>query len=144
MLVPYKCKYFKIYELVPPALYSATSEDVLWSQFDDRLLKTIDAIRAKYGPIIVNNWKSGGQLQNSGLRLSDTTTGVKFSQHKLGRAVDLHSTTKTPDQIRKDIVANPWSEEFKYITCIEDNVNWVHLDVRNHDKLHKGLLIVLP
>lgn len=144
MLVPYRCKYFKIYELIPPELYNATLEDILWSQFDDRLLKTIDLMRQKYGMTIINNWKTGGQLKNSGLRLPDSEAGVKFSQHKLGRAADLHISSKTPDQIRQDILANPWAEEFKYITCIEDNVNWVHIDVRNHDKIQKGILIVLP
>lgn len=144
MLSSYKCQYFKIYELVPKIYFEEDPEAMLWLQFDDRLLRTLDMIRKKYGPIIVNNWKRGGPFQYRGLRPPDCSAGVKYSQHKHGRACDFHSPSIEVEELRQEIIKNPWNEEFKYITCIEDKVNWVHIDVRNHDKVKSGLLIVNP
>ena len=44
----YKCKYFKIKELVHPS-FLGTNEVILWRLFDERLLKMADKIREKYG-----------------------------------------------------------------------------------------------
>ena len=35
-------------------------------------------------------------------------------------------------------------EDFKYITCIEDKVSWLHFDVRNWNKKEDGILVVNP
>ena len=50
----YRCKYFKIEELVHPNLLKTIPEDILWSMFDDRLLKVADRYRENYGPIFIN------------------------------------------------------------------------------------------
>ena len=82
----YKCKYFKISELVAPALVKALPENTLWALFDERLLRMADAIREKYGPCTVN----GGGLTDCGLRDPQSATGAKYSMHKIGRALDMH------------------------------------------------------
>ncbi|HBC3824791.1 TPA: hypothetical protein NJ423_003404 [Vibrio parahaemolyticus] len=40
----YKCQHFKIQELVTPQMYSTWGVRC-WSLFDDRLLRTLDALR---------------------------------------------------------------------------------------------------
>ena len=82
----YRCKYFKIEELVHPNLLKTIPEDILWSIFDDRLLRVADRYRENYGPIFIN----GRGLVDCGLREIDSKTGAKYSAHKFGRALDLH------------------------------------------------------
>ncbi len=136
-------KYFKIQEVVSPYVYNTvTNKDQLWWLFDDRLLKTADMLRDKYGPIIINNWAQG--LKYSGFREESSTIGAKMSQHKHGRAFDLHPTKVTAEKMREDLLADPWAEEFQYITCIEINVSWFHMDVRNWNKKQDGVFIVKP
>jgi len=50
----YKCDHFKIQELVSPGVYKDRG-DKAWELLDDRLLMTLDKLRERYGPIIVNN-----------------------------------------------------------------------------------------
>lgn len=139
----YKCKYFGLKELFPPIIYnSIENKEILWWMMDDRLLKTLDMLRDKYGPLLCNNWNQG--LRNRGFREPDSSTGAKYSQHKLGRAADLTPYKTTVDQMRNDLLANPFAEEFKYITCVELDVSWLHIDVRNWDKEKYGIFTVKP
>lgn len=139
----YKCKYFDLKELFPPFIYNNTAnKEVLWWLMDSRILITIDMLRDKYGPILCNNWEQG--LRERGFRDPSTLTGAKYSQHKHGRAVDLSFYKTTVDAVRNDILNNPFAEEFKYITCVEIDVTWLHIDVRNWDKTNDGILKVKP
>ena len=85
-MAQYKCKYFTIQELVNPTLLAKIGEETAWKMFDDRLLRLADKIREKYGPCTVN----AGGLVDCGLRDIKSTTGAKYSAHKLGRALDIH------------------------------------------------------
>lgn len=139
----YLPKYFTIKELVSPIVYNGTSEnekEKLWWLFDERVLKTADMLRDKYGPIVCNDWNNA--LRYCGFREEDTSVGRTFSQHKYGRALDLHPKKTTAEKIRQDILADPWAEEFKYITCLEVKVSWLHFDVRNWNKEKNGIFLV--
>lgn len=143
MFIP---KYFELYELVPPNTYwKYHLEPVkLWGIFDDRLLRTIERLRVRYGKMVMNTWYWGGHHKERGWRHENTLTGALFSQHKNGRAGDLVPTEVSPDQIRRDILADPWHPDFKYITCLEMNIPWLHIDLRNHNKGGSGILLVYP
>lgn len=138
----YKCKYFKIIELVPPALSKSVTENTLWIMFDDRLLRCADLIREKYGPCTVNV----GALTDCGLRDPQSATGAKYSMHKIGRALDLHilsveqCAAKITDaatrkkykiteynRIRSELMAD------SRFACLnfETNINWLHVDTGN-------------
>ena len=55
----YKCKNFKIFELVPPEIMTLP-EDYLWELFDENLLRVIDRLREDLKrPITINTWKNG-------------------------------------------------------------------------------------
>ena len=124
----YRPKWFSLYELVPKALYESVDHGKLWGFFDDRVLRASDIIRDLYGPMEVNNWYGGGIRQYSGYRPTDCEEGADFSQHKFGRAVDLHLVLR-PEKvieiryriIHKEICAG-------LITRIEENVPWLHID----------------
>lgn len=139
----YKCKYFKISELVAPALVKALPENTLWALFDERLLRMADAIREKYGPCTVN----GGGLTDCGLRDPQSATGAKYSMHKIGRALDMHirsielqwsgnrsGKAAAYNRVREQLLADP---VFNCL-CFEQNskecpngINWLHIDTGN-------------
>ena len=82
----YKCKYFKITELVNPTLLKQIGENIAWTIFDETLLRAADAIREKYGAMTENT----SDLTDCGLRDPQSKTGAKYSMHKIGRALDGH------------------------------------------------------
>lgn len=138
----YKCKHFKIYELVPPSLYNKFGEKC-WQLFDERLLMTLDAMRERFGSCTINDWKWGGIFSHSGLR-DETFYGTveKYltsrSQHKYGRAADCKFKDYTAQEVRAIILQE--KEKFPYISFIETGplkggkpMTWVHIDVRNSD-----------
>ena len=132
-------KYFKPYELIPKATYELLKNKpwIIWQLFDFRVLYVGDAIRKRYGKMIANTWYWGGRHQYRGWRPAKCKIGATYSQHRFGRALDLDPQEVTAEEIRQDIKKG---ENFRYISCIEDGVPWLHFDVRNY----KGLLIVRP
>ncbi len=133
----YQPKYFELYELLSEPDYQLHGHRtaVCWGLFDERLLKTLDLLRLKYGPMTMNNWYWGGSLNWRGFRGSGCTVGTDLSQHRFGRGADSHSKRVSAKEIREDIKENRYPETFQYITCIEDDVFWLHFDVRNTKQL---------
>lgn len=142
-MTQYRCKYFKIKELVNPS-FLGTNESILWRLFDERLLKNADKIREKYGACTVN----ADGLTDCGLRKMDSKTGATFSAHKFGRALDLHIRTieqaaakikdpverkkfkiKEYNRIREQLMVN---HEFDCLS-FEHNISWLHIAVENRD-----------
>lgn len=143
----YICRHFQIQELVSPRWHQAARNagklDLLWQALDARVLRAVDLLRERFGPLIVNNWAIGGPRGESGLRESDSATGALISPHKFGRAVDFVSRTVTPDEIYQDMVrcgglepgfrsradarASPWAG----VARIEyaPGMTWTHIDV---------------
>lgn len=125
----YKCKYFAIKELVHPKNLKI-SEDILWLLLDERVLKLADKIREKYGACYINT----SQLKECGLRDINSTTGAKYSQHKFGRALDLHimaiekknlthdQKTKEYNKVRQELIKDKEFDELNF----ENNIYWLH------------------
>ena len=123
----YKCRYFDIQELVSPDCYSDRG-DKAWELLDVSMLMGIDQLRDEYGPMIVNDWSTGGRRKHSGLRQADSPFFSPYSQHSFGRAVDCFFLDTTVSKVRKDILEN----NGRFGICgIELNVNWLHVDWRN-------------
>lgn len=139
-------EYFFLDEFIPPEIYSVRGAKSI-SLMDNRIIEGISLLRKYAGvPFVVNNWASGGNRDESGLRLPNTRTGAKWSQHKYGRAVDIVPKGMTVRQLFAILKAH--EDEFvskKLITTVE-NVNhtltWLHVDCR-YTGLNE-LLIVDP
>ena len=131
-----KAKYFKIYELVPPKVWTARGEKA-WQLLDPQLIKIIDALREEFGRATINSYKWGGDRQWSGLRTPDSPYYSKYSQHTFGRAADIIFNDISAADVRKAILAKPdkWLEISPCIT-LEDDVSWVHVDTRNREGLN--------
>ena len=130
----YKCKYFSLKELLPKRFYEENYPhygDKLWLIFDRRGLETIDSLRETYGKMFVNNWPWGGPLQYCGYRPPDCDVGSWLSQHRFGRAFDLHPLEASVEEIRNDILSGKWP----LIRGLELYVSWLHIDFRNASKL---------
>jgi hypothetical protein len=135
----YRCQHFDVRELVPEETYRVMGYKAWWL-LDTRLLITLDALRERFGPVIVNTWWSlrlvdaYGHRNQSGFRTrGHYSSMVKFlrshSQHKYGRAVDCLFADVSVGGVREFIVANP--DVFPLITAVEKDVPWLHIDVRN-------------
>lgn len=133
-------KYFIMEELLPQEICNPQNTN-LWFLLDSRILLTADMLRGRYGPIRVNTWHWQGTSQYRGYRPYDCQVGSHNSQHKFGRALDLIPLQADVEEIRQEIIDDPFREEFKYITAIEKDVSWLHIDCRNYDKDRNGLLI---
>ena len=132
-------KYFDIRELVSKAVYVKFGEGA-WRLFDTRLLETLLALRVDIlkVPLVCNNWKSGGSLQQRGFRentsaiVSDKTKENKMylSAHTVGQAVDLSSSKMTADIMRNLIVQMKNKLPHKVrIEKAENAPTWLHIDV---------------
>lgn len=130
MYIPEK---FALYELLPKNFYNANIDhygDRLWLMFDNRLLWTYGQLRKRYGRIIMNDWFWGGDNQCRGWRPSHCTVGAQLSQHKFGRAGD-GIFVLPAEEIRQNIMRHQNDDDFKYISAIEKDVTWLHVDCRN-------------
>lgn len=131
-----KCKWFKLYELLPPEIYDESIEDELWCLIDDNLKETIDYIREHIvkAPLVCNTWHSGGDRVASGYRDKNSPVGAKYSQHKEGRAADLICSKYTAEQMRQMILSSQY--DLPHYIRMEDGVNWLHVDTKPRD--YKG------
>jgi len=107
--IPY---HYKIEELVYIDFYKKFKANCIW-WFDPYLLWSLDAIwvyiSIKYNktPIItINDYIFGGNNQYRGLRPFDCSVGVKYSQHKFGKASDFSEKEISPKEIYEEIIEN--------------------------------------
>lgn len=128
-----KAEHFKIYELVPPSVYEKYGERAWWF-IDESLIALIDAMREQFGSATINDYKWGGKYSQSGFRTAESQYYNPFSQHAMGRAVDLKFRDYTANEVRAAMLINPekWLKICPSIT-LEEDVSWVHVDVRNGD-----------
>ena len=128
-MTQYKCKHFKIQELVSKRVYKDRG-DKAWELLDARALETLDVLREHLDvSLTVNNWLWEGPRQFSGLRTYGTKYYSKYSQHSFGRAFDVVSNHITAEDMRQEILNN--QEVFPHVGAIELGVSWLHFDVRN-------------
>ena len=130
-------KYFDLREVVSKKVYDRYGQQA-WQFFDPRLLAVVVWLRKNMGiPLVCNNWANGGSLSQRGFRanldqiVADKTKQGKLycSAHCLGKGIDLSSGRASASAIRQWIRANIAS--CPYPIRLEDDVNWVHIDVMN-------------
>lgn len=128
-------------EYIPKDLYLRWEKKphILIGLLDKRLITADQMLRDEFGKVTINNWWAGGDRQWSGLRTPDSPYYSPTSQHSFGRASDKLFGSIPANEIRAYIQAN-WAR--LGITCIEEDVGWVHSDVRWN--MGSGLLKVKP
>lgn len=133
MTPAYTPRFFTLEEFLPPTIHAdLAAADALWKGWlllDERIVRTADQLREKFGAITINNWHTGGDRVASGLRVPGSPHYKPYSQHSFGRAIDCVSRSLSGEDMRKYIIAN--RDEFPFITTLERDVSWLHCDVRN-------------
>lgn len=148
--------YFSLEEIFSEEfLYLNGKHENLWRLMDERLLWTADQLRELYGATVINDYKWRGWNQLRGYRgvvdLLDkrhviltgqirAITSTFTSQHCFGRALDLTFKKHRAADVRMEIIKDLDRPAFKYITAVEMDVDWLHIDVRNWDRKEKGIL----
>lgn len=133
MNLAYESRHFGLDEYLPEPVFLQLAKDNMlwkgWLMLDERLLRTDDALRDKFGALTINDWHRGGHRVASGLRIPGQAEYKPTSQHSFGRASDKISASLSADDMRKYILAHP--DDFPLLTAMEQGVNWLHTDVRN-------------
>ncbi|HRG27376.1 MAG TPA: hypothetical protein PLJ00_05775 [Chitinophagales bacterium] len=132
---------FYLDEFVPKGIYDEFGFKSIIFVSQARIDRA-EAMRAIHGPIIINNWATGGPLQDSGYRAPNSKTGAFYSQHKLNDADDYHfvkfnklskeAREEAYRKLRQEIIDSPELYLGMGITTIEDGTwSWLHCDGRN-------------
>lgn len=125
---------FYLDEFIDPSTYAARGDKSI-VLMDHRIIIFAQWLRETLGkPITINNWATGGQYRESGLRVFNTTTGAKWSQHKFGRAIDIKCAGATPKQVLSVIKEyENYLIQRQICTTIENTSftpTWLHCDCR--------------
>ncbi len=125
-------KYFNIKELVCNHIYDRFGEQA-WMFLSTQLLHTILVLRTQIInlPMIVNttSMKQRGMRCNM-CELVKSKNSVYVSAHLTGNGVDFTCSTKSAEEIRNLIKNN--RDKLPYPIRLEEDVNWIHLDVYNN------------
>ena len=154
-------KYFTIEELFSPETIKENTQNGIinqniWRLFDYSTLLTIDRLRIRFGPTVVNDYIWGGANQYRGFRsfisLVDKNNLENYkqvkcvdwtsftSQHCFGRAIDSKFNKISAEEVREDIKNNPNDATYEFITAVENNVSWLHFDTRSWNKEVNGIM----
>jgi len=131
----YKCKYFKIEELVSPELYNSLGEQKCWELLPEIVKQQLDAIRDEFYiyssmGIIINNWANGGQYKYSGVRPVDCNIGAANSFHKKWIAFDLKaSQIQNTDKLQEFMRIMAKSFNIARVEKFEHTPSWVHIEI---------------
>lgn len=143
----YKCKHFRIEELVCNHVLQSYSENQAWSFLDEDLKKTIDIIREILNvPLTVNQPKL--QVYQRGLRchscnLVKSNNTPYVTTHLQGKAADLvlpancgmtAEDARHKIQIHADLL--PCDIRFEHRQNGKP-ISWIHVDVRGNEKGEK-------
>jgi len=128
-------------EYIPENLYKRLQKKphILIGLLDRRLIMADQMLRDQFGPVTINNWWDNGERNWSGIRTVESPYYSETSQHTWGRASDKIFKDATEQEVREYIKG--MYEELG-ITCIEENVSWIHSDTRWTQMT--DLLIVYP
>lgn len=126
-------EHFEIEEFVPAALYKLFRAKSAW-YIDPRLPEVAELVRECVGrPVTINNWHRGGKYQFRGFRPRSCSEGAEYSQHRLGRAIDVSVAGLAPRLVLEKIMAREADFIALGVNTLENpdfTPTWLHLDLR--------------
>jgi len=128
---------FRIEELVSKDIFAARG-DKSWELFTPQIIETLDELRELFDSIMtINNWLWNGNFQYRGFRPVSYYAGrSSLSQHIRGDALDFDVKGLSAKQARSKIISWKKSGKLKYLTGMELETNWVHIDCRQSERLN--------
>ena len=132
-------KHFTVEEFVNPEAFKEHGDDSI-DLIDHKLIDIAEFIRNDLGkPVTINNWHTGGQYHESGLRDANTKTGSKKSAHKLGKAIDVKVAGMGGSEWYAYVIKNSKALYNLGLRRIEDKklaTTWCHMDTKEHGIPH--------
>ena len=134
----YRPANFPLKELVDPS-FLKLPEDQVWDMLDEQALRALQALRERFGRIVVNGVYKGHTFTESGLRTKTTKTGAKTSQHKLGKAFDLKFLDTDEIKVYDFLINSPEKAYAMGIRRLENieftgragDAGWLHFDTKD-------------
>jgi hypothetical protein len=128
-------KNFVLQEFINPDTYKAKGEQSLYL-IDKKLIDIAQFLRDDIGkPVTINDWHTGGDFKESGLRDVNTSTGSPRSMHKSGKAIDVKVKGMTGEQWYQYVKKNAKKLYELGLRRIEDRkiaTSWCHMDTKDH------------
>jgi len=151
-------KHFVMQEFLPPIQYKnimklSTDEmrlKAFYKLIDRRIIDLAEYYRQFFGrAIIVNNWHSGGTYTLRGWRPRNSKIGAVNSMHKLGKAFDCDVQGWTAEEVRDRIVEQSEGKFQKQfydagLRRLEDDVSWVHSDIKEVENYKDKIYLFKP
>ncbi len=137
-------EHFLVQEFLTPNQYKAFSKNPTKEAFYKLIHPSVVELAEFYrdffdAPVIINNWHVGGTYTLRGLRPKNCDIGAKFSMHKVGKAFDCDIKGLTAEQVRDIIESNQELFYKKGLRRIENNVSWLHSDIKETNLTNKIL-----
>lgn len=127
--------HFTLEEFINPADFEQHKEESI-NLIDKKLIDIAEFIRTDTGkPVTINNWHTGGQYKESGLREKNTTTGAPKSAHKIGKAIDVKVAGFGGKEWYEYVKKNAKKLYQLGARRIEDKslaTTWLHIDTKEH------------
>jgi hypothetical protein len=112
---------------------------------DSKIIVVAQWLRDTLGKsVTINNYATGGQYHESGLRSLTTTTGAKKSAHKEGKAIDIKVAGMSAKEVYDWCLDHQMELYSMGVREIEDQrytATWVHLSTRGN---HLAIKIIRP
>ena len=128
-------KNFYLDEFIYPEAYNTLGEASA-QLIDERLINIAQYFRDELGlPVTINNWYTGGQYKESGLRDRNTKTGSPKSAHKEGLAIDIKVKGMSGQQMyawAKSRSRDLYALGVRRIETPTLTPTWLHLDLKKH------------
>ena len=128
-------EHFVLQEFINPADFEQHKEDSI-DLIDKKLIDIAEFIRIDTEkPVTINNWHTGGQYKESGLREANTTTGAPKSAHKVGKAIDVKIAGWNGMHWYEYVKKNAKQLYQLGVRRIEDKkiaTTWCHIDTKEH------------
>lgn len=134
---------FVVQEFVPPDVFALCGAQSI-QLIDDRVLTIVRQLREDFGPLVINDWHTGGMYRYRGYRPLNCKEGAPKSQHRLGCAIDCKPVRTTVDKMRAAVIekARAGLDVYAMIGAIEEGTSWFHFDVR--PRINGSLLVFRP
>lgn len=138
--------HFELREFIDPVTYAELGDKSI-DKIDKRLIDIAELLRTLTGkPVTINNWFSGGQYKESGLRRPESTTGAKRSAHKEGKAIDCKVAGMTVKEVQALVMAH--EKEFfdagtRQMEDISFTPSWTHLGTREGAVVTPGKIQII-
>lgn len=140
-------EHFTLEEFIDPVTFAEKGENAL-TMIDHRIVNIAELLRNSIGhPVIINNWHTGGQYKESGLRRLDSPTGAKKSAHKEGKAIDCKVVGLSAAEVHAFVLRHESVFYDAGVRQMEDlafTPTWTHLSVRGTDNAQKKIQIIKP